>query len=203
MKDLENGIINNLFLFNGVPGAVKLIDTKSIKSYKKGDTVYNSEEYEKAIGIVISGKLTALPINSDNAMLKTFNKGDVFGAAAVFGESENYISRIYANTNCKVLFISEEVLKKLFAKYPAVAENYIKFLSAKIRFLNKKISLFTADGVESKVYAYLIENGNCQTINYSSMARTLSIGRTSLYRALQNLESKKLIIKNEKGIEIL
>lgn len=203
MKDFENGIINNLFLFNGVPGAVKLIDTKSIKSYKKGDTVYNYKEYQKAIGIVISGKLTAVPINSDNAMLKTFNKGDVFGAAAVFGESENYISRIYANTNCEILFISEETLKKLFTKYPAVAENYIKFLSEKIRFLNKKISLFTADGVEAKVYAYLNEIDNCQTINYSSMARTLGIGRTSLYRALQNLESKKLIIKTEKGIEIL
>ena len=200
MKSEEN-ILSKLFLFKDVEHNLDLKELGETKKFKKGEDIYQKSNYKKALAVLLSGKAEAL--SNDEVALRQFGALSVFGAAAVFANNEVYVSRIVAKSDCLVLFISEEKLKELFKEYPQIAINYISFLSSKICFLNEKISLFTKDSVQSKLYAYLSKNETDQKINMSALSKTLGIGRTSLYRALAELEQKNLIKKINGKVSVL
>lgn len=63
--------------------------------------------------------------------------GQIFGAAALFGETDAYVTEIEALRATRLLFISQARMSDYIARYPVVAENYIRFLSDRIRFLNR------------------------------------------------------------------
>lgn len=196
----EESILSQIFLFKDVESSFEYRDLGDIKDFKKNECIYECNNYTKALGILLSGKAKAV---SGEVALKEFLAGSVFGAAAIFANHDTYVSKIVAKSSCEVLFISEEKLKELFSKYPQTAINYISFLSSKICFLNEKISLFTANSVESKLYTYLSNNASHGKINMSKLSNTLGIGRTSLYRALSNLEQKNIIVRKDGKVSVL
>ncbi len=176
--------------------------------FKKGETVYSGQKFTKAIGYIIRGTAVAMSDNNNETHLKTFNKGMSFGAAALFGGGECYISTVTAKTDLEVLFVSEAELLTLFEKYPKTAVNYITFLSEKVRFLNKKLNVVSSTGSENTVLKYLTsladQNGQISDLkNMSLISRTLGISRASLYRALSSLESGGYIIKENNKIKVI
>ena len=198
--------VKNWFLLNNLSESDK---TEVInlfgepKKYKKGQLIYSPESFSKAIGLILSGRAEA---SGDNVLKKSFSDGDTFGAAALFGDEEQYISSISAKTDCTVLFADEKTLVSLFGKYPSVSLNYIAFLSDRVRLLNRKIGLYTCKGAGSKLYEYLVlnadENNQVKITNMSSLARAASLGRTSLYRALSELEGKGMVSRDLNVITI-
>ncbi len=191
--------IENLFLFKGLEKAqineiISLLDAPVY--FDKGTEIYNGSSFSRAMGIILSGKAEAF----DEVLLKkSFVQGDVFGVAALYCDDEEYISRIVAVTECEIQFIFEDTLNDIFKTYPITASNYIAFLSGRIRFLNKKIKLFTCKGVSSKLYQFLSENADesnaVEISNMSRLAKMTSIGRTSLYRAVEELTDAGMIEK--------
>ena len=176
--------------------------------FNKGDIVYSSQKFSNAIGYILRGVAVAKADNQNETHLKTFEKGMSFGAAAVFGNGEHYISTITAKTDLEVLFITENELLALFEKYPQTAVNYITFLSEKIRFLNKKLNVVSSSGTENTVFKYLtsLADKNGEILNFKNMSlvsKTLGISRASLYRALNDLEKSGYIIKENNYIKVI
>ena len=196
----EENILSKIFLFKDVTIDFKYEDLGEIKAFEKNECIYECNNFSKALGVLLNGKAKAV---SGEVALTEFLAGSVFGAAAVFANSDTYVSKIVAKSDCEVLFISEEKLKELFKDFPQTAINYISFLSSNICYLNEKISLFTADSVESKLYAYLSNNCSDEKINMSKLSNTLGIGRTSLYRAFANLEQKNIIVRKDGKVSVL
>lgn len=194
-------LLANTYLFKGniqAAGEIKLIPPVS---FNKGDTVYDKKDFKKSIGVVLSGNLKAFPLDAAGT-LAGFSKGNIFGAAALFSDKENYISRIEAAANSEVLFINEESLREIFKKYPDVAVNFMSFLTDRIRFLNERLALMMHGGAEGKLYDYLCQNGGYEG-KMTGLASLLCMGRTSLYRAIENLEHKKMIIREDNKITVL
>ena len=191
--------IENLFLFKGLDKAETAMIISALPSpekFGKGEEIYNYSKFNKAIGIILSGKAEAI----DGSLLKrSFVKGDVFGAAALFGNEDSYISRIIAKSELQIQFIDEDILKEIFKKYPDTAINYIEFLSQRVRFLNRRINLFSQKSAAAKLYQFLSENADENNTyiadNMSKLAALTSIGRTSLYRAVDELTEAKMIEK--------
>ena len=82
----------------------------------------------------------------------------------------------------------------LIRREPCVAENYVRFLTGRIRFLNRRIAAFTAGAAPRKVARYLWErrqgDGSVPLPdNMVALAASLDMGRSSLYRALDTLEA--------------
>lgn len=164
----------------------------------------------KHIGILISGTAKVQRTNrlGSNTTMRSITDGAVFGSASLFGEWNEGFSRIEAFTPCTVCYADEENTVRLFNDMPAVAVNYIKFLSDRIRFLNRKIDTFSAGNTEQKLYEYLLsEADKCNEaelkINMSELARRLHIGRSSLYRSIDALEKNKLIVRDNKSFKII
>ena len=162
-----------------------------------------------SIGIIISGcaKIVRKSGNGKSVTMRTIGENEIFGVASVFGEWNEGFSSIIAKTPCKVLYITEEQLKNIFTKNPTVAFNYIYFLTDRIRFLNKKIDTFTAESSEEKLYEYLISQADGENrvkidFGMAELARRLKIGRSSLYRGIENLEKGNLI-KRDRNLFII
>lgn len=202
---------DDFFLLNGLEKTEKVEIISNFSQpvlFKKGDIVYSNQQFSNAIGYILKGVAVAKADNQNETHLKTFEKGMSFGAAAVFGNGEHYISTITAKTNLEVLFVTENELLALFEKYPQTAVNYITFLSEKIRFLNKKLNVVSCIGTENTVYKYLTsladQNGIVQNLkNMSLVSKTLGISRASLYRALNDLKQSGYIIKENNYIKVI
>ena len=122
--------------------------------------------------------------------------------------SRSFATEIRAVTPVTVWFVEGETVREYVRKYPDFAEAYIIFLSERIRFLNARIVDFTAQCADAKLAGYLlrrISEGSAfiSRVNMSAVARSLDIGRASLYRSLDNLEEKGLIRKAENTVEVV
>ena len=194
------------FLFSGLPCLEPELEAELLSKtefFAKGDCVYESTRFRNALGVVVSGNVRISTSDEENrVILRDMSAGETFGAAALFGAGECYVSKIHAKSACAVVFIEESALEAIFSKYPKAARNYIAFLSSKIRYLNRKIAELSMHGAGARLLGYMkehaSENGEVDMPkSMSTLAKTLGIGRSSLYRALEKLEAEGYISKKE------
>lgn len=216
VKKAKYGVVlKGIFLFNGIPE--EIVDNVYVSSececveFLPGEIVFSKHRYRKSLGVVVMGELRAVRqgVNS-MILLNSFTQGGVFGAAGLFTEEKEYVSEIRAARKSRVVFLPETLLRELFAQYPLITENYICYLSERIRFLNDKIGSFTGGSAERRVSAFLLDMASKAeaakfhlAITYTNMAESLNIGRASLYRAMDSLEASGLISRVGKEISIL
>ena len=202
--------LENLFIFNGLDFTEKKEIIESLPEtvqFKREDIIYSADEFPNAIGFVIKGKAIAVTNNGNRMCINTFKEGDCFGVAAVFGDSEQYVSTVVSKTDVEVLFLNEEQLNKMFEN-PKISLNYIRFLSDKIRFLNEKLCLLSCENAESRVYSYLSSaadsKGYVKSLkNMTLLSKMLGLGRASLYRSLDTLEKNGLILRENNEIKVI
>ena len=197
--------VRDIFLFNGLTAGeceeiCRLLSPPIV--FGKGERLcdFNSKG---ALAVILSGRAVA---RSGKLEKRSFSRGDVFGVASMFGGGEQYFAQIVALSETSVLFLEEDLLKRLFAEYPKTAQNYITFLSSRIRFLNQKLDCLGGSDAKEKLYRYLeasaSSNGEVYIRDMSSLAKGLGLGRTSLYRALSELEAEQRVKKEKNLIKI-
>lgn len=177
------------------------------KQFKNSEVIYSPDYDQKLVGIIIEGRATAEPINAnEKVLLRVLSPMDMFGIANLYAPDQPFISVIVARGNCCVLFIKASAFCSLIEQDAGAMHAYLEFMSKKIIFLNKKISTLTAGSTEKKLALFLAENQHngkfSQRISMMAIAETLSVGRASLYRALDFLESQGLIQRDGKEILI-
>ena len=191
-KNLSNEEIDNFLTFDGI----------CEKKFIQGEIIQSCNNCDD-IGIIVKGKAT---IKSDinGVIINKLFKNGIYGAAALF-DKPTYSTLVQAVTDCHVITMNKKFIEKCISKNNTVAINYIEFLAKKISFLNNKINAYTAKSAENKLYTYLLQlprNDNELELNVdmSTIAKMLGIGRATLYRAFDKLESNGTILKTDKQI---
>ena len=200
-------LLHDHFLFQGAEEMLHEAQALGVSRFSRGDTICDPATAGRALGIVLEGRAEAVAPTREKAVLAVFGPGGTFGAAALFG-GDGYVSRIRAVTACAVVLLPEELLRQWFQRCPQMAVNYIGFLSSRVRFLNGKIAIFTQDSAQHRLYRWL--RANCdewgrlpEKLSMTKLAGTLSMGRTSLYRAMEELAEAGLIVRDGKRIEVI
>ena len=174
-----------------------------INSYLKDDTIYYTSDFKSAAGIILSGKVSVYKtIGKRRTLLNILKEGEIFGVASMFGKVESYVTTIVAAETTEVVFLTHDVCKRLVRSEPDFAVAYISFLSDKIRYLNDKISSYTAPSAAAKLAGYLLRE-NRPKLSMTQLASALNIGRASLYRELDELENAGIIKKDGQTITVL
>ena len=168
------------------------------ENHRKGDELYRNG----SIGILNFGscKIYCEGETGGDLPVRTIKTGDIFGAASLFGNWEGQ-SHVIASEICSVSYINQPKFKEIIHKCPSVAEKYIIYLSDRIRFLNRRISTFTANSTEKSLieffYAHCDNDGVFfMPYKMSEFARRINIGRTSLYRGLDSLSKQGLLCRD-------
>ena len=173
-----------------------------------GSTVYACDGEEERIGLLLNGRAQAFTGQiREHALLKTIRSGELFGIANLYAEDEPFPSRIFAISDCQILWIDRDAIKGLIENDAAVRRNFLEFQSKKILYLNKKIATLTAGSAEKKLAICLLDYEDdgvfIPTCSMSELAELLGMGRASLYRAVDNLVSYGWIVRHGKHIQIL
>ena len=202
----EQRIMEGLFLFQNLTRLPDLTQLPASVSFARGESIYAPDDYPKALGVVLQGRAEAVAARRDSAVLNAFGPGAVFGAASLFG-GKAYVARVRAAADCRVQFLPEDTLRAWFLAEPQMALNYMAFLTDRVRFLNGKIAVYTCEGASGKLYSWLCANGDgdgaLPKLSMTKLAATLNMGRTSLYRAFDELEKQNLLVRKDGKVRVI
>lgn len=176
-------------------------------SCKKGDVVLSEENFRRCLIVILKGRVSVLRLDAEGhrTVLNELSKGDVFGMATLFTEDEEYPSQILAEESSRLLIFPKELIEEAFSRSPDFSLAYVRLLSRKIRFLNRKLSSFTESETGEKLLRFL-ENasGGKQEFllpcSVSRLSEILGIGRASVYRAFDLLTEQGKISRNGKAV---
>ena len=212
---LAKEILQKTFLFQDVDlsdadRATPFLAECICKQHPPGSMVQSAHAPVPGIAVLLSGEAEVLSSPSETAIrLRSLGVGSLFGAAALYTKNQQYETVIRAVTDCETLLMPEICVKRLIRSNSLIAENYIRFLSERICFLNQKVTAFTAGSAEAKLAVYLCGlRANADGIvllpvSFSSLAESLGMGRASLYRALERFELSGWITREGKNLRIL
>lgn len=170
-------------------------------------TLLSGEEVEgKAVYLVDKGSLVVTSGDREHpVILRYLREGDIFGVAMLYSENE-MMSVITAKEKTRILVVPEDVISVLMTQNPDFLKTYLAYLCNRISFLSRKISLVTAGTSVRKLISYLMGFNKKEfdlPITYSDLARSLDMGRASLYRAFDLLLDNKMIEKEGNHIKVL
>ncbi len=209
MTDREWDVIKGCVLFSGLSkDEIQFLLERceaSCKEIKSGEQVLIGND-ERCVAILLAGKIAIYSDPKERVPLNRLKQGAVFGISALCGS-------LPAETFCisqgasKLLFLPADQSEVLLEN-KRVCKNLIGFFSNRIRFLNQKISALSASGAEGKLLQYCCQNADESGAvrlprSLSELARSLNLGRASLYRAITKLVEKKIIEHNGKYIRLL
>ncbi len=197
--------LSAFFLFDGLgEEALHTIEQRLEPpvTYRRGQIVYNTHTFRRAVGLIVRGSVVVR--SSGEVVINRLRAGEIFGVAALFdSESDDYVTEITADEESSVQFLPQELVSQLLTEFPAIAEQYIRFLSGRVRFLNRKLSALTVGNTENRLYHYLLshqdEQGTIQLPDtMTELAKALNMGRSSLYRSLDTLVREGILVKEDK-----
>lgn len=178
-----------------------------IRHYDKGSIIYSRDSFIRAVGVIYSGSAS---VKKDSLSLSILKSGSLFGAVTLFSDHKKFAAEITALESCLVLFIDKEQISGLMTYSTAFSSNYISYLSDRIYFLNERIDALTGGTAEARLLTYLhynavLNDGDKSLLvkSYGNLASGLDIGRASLYRAMDSLEKKGIIRRENKTIFLL
>ena len=214
LRDSDFAALAQSSLFYGMDTALikKIVEAEKIDvaDYRKHEVILSPRSPVTSLAVITKGKADVYKsTDKGDLFLSILAPGSVFGMAGLFYGNGVFINTVKAREDCKIAFIAKDSLERIFAAYPAVVTNYITVLSQKIHYLNQKIGNLTSPLPSARLMAYLrsLEKDGTGTVtlpvSISELSRVLSLGRTSLYAAFDELTENGLIERTGKQIRIL
>lgn len=209
LNGTETELVLKTELFRGSPPGVLTrilaVSDCTAAAYEKNDVVYDKTNFSRSLGIVLEGRLRVTKENADKRpiVMSTLQRGAMFGAAALFNSEPEYATKITAIEHSRVLFLPQRLIKRMIEREPEIAENYIRYLSERILFLNRKIYFLTAGTAEQRLAGFLLDNlavgeFSEMPMTMHRLADALNMSRASLYRAFDELTASGAVSKQGK-----
>ena len=209
LNEIETELVSKTELFRGSPPSVLTrilaVSDCTAAEYEKNEVVYDKTNFYRSLGIVLEGRLRVTKENADKRpiVMSTLQRGAMFGAAALFNSEPEYATKITAIERSRVLFLPQRLIKRMIEREPDIAENYIRYLSERILFLNRKIYFLTAGTAEQRLAGFLLDNlavgeFSEMPMTMHRLADALNMSRASQYRAFDELTASGAVSKQGK-----
>lgn len=204
----QKALVGETFLFRGAgqePLEFALSDPRCTREEAaKGAVIYGPHTFRRCLGVVLAGQIQ---VNKGTLIMSVLEPGDLFGAAALFHQGEDYATTLTARSRCLLLFLPQALVEELMARFPRVGRNYVAYLSGRIRFLAGKVDALTAGNAGQKLAQYLLARASGgwaePECSAAGLARRLGVSRASLYRAYDALTEAGLIRREGRRVRLL
>ena len=163
--------------------------------------VYSPRHFRRSLAVVLSGQLQ---VTKGALAVSVLGPGDLFGAAALYSDEPEFAATITAKGASRCLMLEQPLVDRLLAEHSQIRENYLRYLTGRIRFLSGRLQTLAQPGVEGKLARYLLPvEGDALTLSATALCQRLGVGRATLYRAFETLEGAGAIAREGKTIRIL
>ena len=165
-------------------------------NFSGGDKIFPAAQTEGALCVLWSGQARVFanaPNPTQAALLRTMEAGSVFGVHCIFNSDMPPQSEIVAHKDCTVVTVPADIWEHIVMSDTSAMASYMRFLTKRIEFLNRKIQYLTAGCTERRLALYLTSQIPTDdtpihlSISAVSLADLLDVGRASLYRAMDRL----------------
>lgn len=202
--------LQNFKLFNKVDPNQYLKYFKII-DYKKEDIVFNEGEVCNHLSFVLEGEISVrtYSLNGKEEILNIIYPGGIFGDIISYSNKSTYIGHIISNKNSVVAHIKKTDWITLIQKDEILLINFLNHLTNKTFKTKMDNKLLLHKNIEDRIYFYLntqIDKKKTRKIYITSvtnLANELNLPRPSVSRSLSIMETKGLIKRNKKEIEVL
>ena len=161
--------------------------------------VYSPRHFRRSLAVVLSGQLQ---VTKGALAVSVLGPGDLFGAAALYSDETEFASTVTAKGPSRCLMLEQPLVDRLLTEHSQIRENYLRYLTGRIRFLSGRLQALAQPGVEGKLARYLLANGG-SSCSATELCQRLGVSRASLYRAFAALEDSGLITRKGKTITVL
>lgn len=214
---IEGFLKTPLFKECDISKAYRVLEEKAnIRTYSSGSTIMSNgkliekgKEASPSITYVHKGKCLISSISKSRSVLRMAEEKELIGLASVFLGKE-IETKVVASGGKKVVALSLDLdgLNALMKEDEtnSIRDNLFKMLANKVSFLNKKIATLTGGSSKKKLAMFLLSFEKDEFnmgLSMSALSSMLDIGRSSLYRGMDELESKGIIKRNDDIITIL
>ena len=201
LTEEETALLSACPLFQGTEKGLlrQLAEEAERTEFSSGQVVYSPRHFRRSLGVVLSGQLQ---VTKGTLAVSALEPGDLFGAAALYSGEREFASTITAKGASRCLMLDQQLMDRLLAEHSQIRENYLRYLTGRIRFLSGRLQTLAQPGVEGKLARYLLANGG-SSCPATELCQRLGVSRASLYRAFAALEDSGLILRQGKTITIV
>lgn len=194
-------VLDSTPLFHGAPEAARAALAAGRElACPKGQAVFTPERFSAALGVVLEG---TLEVTRGAMRMAALGPGELFGAATLFGDRARYPTTLTAGTPARVLLLERPAVEELMAKWPQVAFGYITYLTQRVNFLSDRLDALGAGPAEEKLVCWLREQGGTvEGLAAGKVAATLNMSRATLYRAMDALTQRGVLVRTGKTIQL-
>ena len=189
-------------LFRGADGdllgSLTELEGAGLVQFDSG-VVYSPQHFRRSLGVVLSGQLQ---VTKGTLAVSVLEPGDLFGAAALYSDEPEFATTITARGPSRCLMLEQALVDRLLAEHGQIRENYLRYLTGRIRFLSGRLQTLAQPGVEGKLARYLLAGGG-SSCPATELCQRLGVSRASLYRAFAALEDSGLIRRTGKTITVI
>ena len=161
--------------------------------------VYSPQDFRRSLAVVLDGQLR---VTKGALAVSVLKAGDPFGAAALYSDEAEFAATVTAPRPSLCLMLEQQLVDRLLAEQSQIRENYLRYLTGRIRFLSGRLQTLSQPGAEGKLARYLL-SGSGSSCPATELCRRLGVSRASLYRAFSALEDSGLIRRTGKTITVL
>lgn len=198
----EISLLANCPLFRQADGALLRslaeLEGAGLVQFDSG-IVYSPQHFRRCLGVVLSGQLQ---VTKGTLAVSVLEPGDLFGAAALYSDEPEFATTITARGPSRCLMLEQVLVDRLLAEQRTIRENYLRYLTGRIRFLSGRLQTLAQPGVEGKLARYLLSGGG-SSCPATELCQRLGVSRASLYRAFAGLEASGLIVRKGKTITVI
>ncbi|WP_024831573.1 Crp/Fnr family transcriptional regulator [Ruminiclostridium josui] len=187
-----------------------------IYSYNKGDYIVMAGSRYHGMGILLEGNGVVTKENAagNRVMMNLIKPGSIFGEVIAFSGTEKWPSNVQAQTNCRVMFIENEMIlnqcSEACSHHSQLIRNLLKSVSTRAIMLNRRVEYLSMKGINSKIASFLLEymekagsNTFRLPVNRNEMAEFLNISRPSMSREMGIMRDKGIIEFHKEAIKII
>lgn len=183
-----------------------------IRDYKSNCVVVSEKDEFRKLGIVMDGEISIQKIfpHGKAVILNKLKPGEIFGLSSFFEDKRNFPTNIITFKKSRIMFIDQKNLIEILSSNTKLLNNFMKFCTNRIMFLNSRIEIFLIDGAEKRIAYYILSQAvknQSDEINLpfpkKDWAEFLSVSRASLFRELKRLRENNLIKIEGRKIFIL
>ena len=175
------------------------LEGAGLTRFAPGQVVYDPRHFRRSLGVVLSGQLQ---VAKGSLAVSVLGPGDLFGAAALYSDEPEFAATITAKGASRCLMLEQRLVDRLLAEQGQIRENYLRYLTGRVRFLSGRLQTLAQPGVEGKLARYLLASGG-SSCPATQLCQRLGMSRASLYRAFAALEDSGLITRKGKTITVL
>ncbi|AEY65297.1 Crp/Fnr family transcriptional regulator [Clostridium sp. BNL1100] len=187
-----------------------------IYSYNKGDYIVMAGGRYHGVGILVEGNGVVTKENAagNRVMMNLIKPGSIFGEVIAFSGTEKWPSNVQAQTNCRVMFIENEMIlnqcSDACSHHSQLIRNLLKSVSTRAIMLNRRVEYLSMKGINSKIACFLLEymekagsNTFRLPINRNEMAEFLNISRPSMSREMGIMRDMGIIEFQKEAVKVI